>query len=369
MIRRAHGHRRTALAALVFACAMPMAADARDASVQDTPARNNCEPQAGITPLCDLQRPEDLEPLDATTLLVSEYGSLGGAPGYLGLFDAADDSYRRLDTTRTGKRDWGDTDCAQSPPAALSPHGIHHSPRAPARVLVVNHGERESIELFELGRGDDTAERQLTWRGCVRAPEGAWLNDVAGLPDGGFVVTHMVSRELDEHELVVAERERRITGWVWRWHPQRGWSRVPGSEGGLPNGIEISDDGRVAYINEYFGDRVTALDIERGERLWQTAVSGPDNNSFAADGSLLVASHLQGLDSVFACNTSRDRPCTLPYAIVALDIASGRARTVLTGGGSDPMGAATVAVQLGSDLYIGSFVGDRMVRRPWPPAP
>ena len=53
------------------------------------------------------------------------------------------------------------------------------------------------------------------------------------------------------------------------------------------------------------------------------------------------------------------------FAIVAVDPDSMKAQTILEHRGA-PMGAATVAQQVGDHLYLGSFVGDRIVRAPLP---
>ena len=327
-------------------------------------AAPDCTPANGVTPVCGFERPEDIEVMtEGRALLISEYGGLSGArPGRLTLFMPQDGSRREIypANATSGAPDWGAKDCPGAPGAAFSPHGIHLATVGTTqRVLVVNHGGREAIELFEVLDPDDPAVLNLRWRGCVIAPDTAWINDVVGLPDGSLAATHMVDRGTAEDALFDSERRREDIGYVLAWSAQTGWHKVPGTDGALPNGIEVSADGATLYVNEYLGDRVYALDRATGKRHWQTAVDAPDNSSWAADGHLLVASHHEDLHAVFACNNAPLLPCALRYAIVAIDPETGNRVTVVEGGDL-AFGAATVAVEAGELLYLGSFVGDRL---------
>lgn len=356
---------RAAVLPAIVALTPPVTAD------DITPA---CEAVGDFTPVCGFQRPEDIEVMTpGDWLLVSEYGGIRGEmPGRLSQYIPAAGKRRVLypvaHNSADGSADWGAPECPGPPGAMIDPHGIHHGPAGgEERLLVVNHGGREAIELFELQDAATPDRARLVWRGCVPAPAGIWLNDVVGLPDGGFAASHMVAPDATEEALVAAEVQRADTGWVMRWQPAGGWQRVPGSAGGLPNGLEISDAGDIIYVNEYFGDRVRAIRLNDGHELWSSEVSGPDNSSWTSDGALLVASHETDLAAVFACNAAPLAPCNLPYAIVALRADDGARVKLVTGGGANPMGAATVAVQLQDNLYIGSYVGDRLVRTPAPP--
>lgn len=348
------------LACSLVCCAMLVlpaacAADGADCSARD-----------GFTPICGFQRPEDIEVLPGNTLLVSEYGGLAGAhTGVLSLYSPTDGTRRALypgPTASDGVPDWGAPDCPGPPGAELDPHGIHHGPGGgEGRVLVVNHRGREAVELFELVAAAEPAATRLVWRGCVPAPAEVWMNDVVGLPGGGFAVSHMVTRGTGGAALFDAERARNDSGYVLTWDAATGWRKLPGSDGALPNGLEISADGSVLYVNEYFGDRVVALERASGERLWTTAVDAPDNSSWGLDGRLLVASHHADLAAVMACDHEPLTLCTLPFSIVAIDPANGNRVTVVEGGGPGaPMGAATVAAEFGGKLWLGSYVGDRM---------
>ncbi len=343
-------HDRLVAVLLAIACGTVAAAD------------HACEPANGFTPLCGFERPEDLEVVaGGRALLVSEYGALTGARTGRLLLYRPDDGSRRVLWPAAGTDAGGGAgaaDCPGPPGAEFSPHGIHHATGSD-RVAVVNHGGREAVELFAVIDGDDADSFALAWRGCVPAPEGVWMNDVVNLPGGGLAVTHMVAKGTAEEALFESERRRDDIGYVLEWSAAGGWRQLPNTGGGLPNGIEVSADGATLYVNEYFGDRVYAYDRASATRLWSTAVDGPDNSGWSADGRLLVASHHEDLHAVFTCNEAPLTYCPLRYAIVAIDPANGHRVTVVEGGG-EPFGAATVAVELGGALYLGSFVGDRM---------
>ena len=312
--------------------------------------------------------PEDLEVLPGgNLLLVSEYGGLNGErPTVLSVID--------LESKRRGvlfPKDgavapgnagdvWGSADCPGAPPE-IAPHGIHMGRRKSGedQLLVVNHRGREAIEFFEL-TGKASGDPGLVWRGCVVAPDTeVWFNDVAALPGNGFAVTHMMPHGAQEELLQRAEGDRAKTGYVLQWLPSAGWSKVPRSEGAINNGIQASDDGATLYVAHFLGDQVVAIERETGDELWVAEMSSPDNLSFAPDGRLLVASIRASLAQVRECSETDAPVCSLDFAVVSVDPSSGATETLLEGGSED-FGAATVAVEAGNRLVMGSFSGDRI---------
>jgi sugar lactone lactonase YvrE len=151
-------------------------------------------------------------------------------------------------------------------------------------------------------------------------------------------------------------------GFVYRWSRDDGWSKVPGTDAPFPNGIELSPDGQSIYVNIYLGDEVRHIDLNSGELLGRVDVAQPDNITWSSDGRvLLVASHVGSLSDSTACMELEEGNCGMPFEIVALDPKTLERRTLLANAGP-PMGAATVAVQVGPDLWLGTFAGDRMTR-------
>ena len=117
------------------------------------------------------------------------------------------------------------------------------------RLLVVLHGGRESIEVFEVDARPATPT--VTWIGCAVAPEPIGLNSVRGLADGGFIGTNFLARgpragSADRRRKRMQSGER--NGELWEWHAGSGWQKVPGTEAAGANGLELSEDGRQLYV-------------------------------------------------------------------------------------------------------------------------
>ena len=101
----------------------------------------------------------------------------------------------------------------------MGDNGVH-------TLLVVRHGAREAIEVFEIKEAPPDSPK-LTWIGCVLSPADVVFNSVVSTPQGGLAATHF----------------QLPRGYVYEWSGGSDWSQVPGSETEGPNGIEISDDG------------------------------------------------------------------------------------------------------------------------------
>jgi hypothetical protein len=322
----------------------------------------DCEPRGDARPVCGFQNPEDLVVLpDGRSLLVSEFGSMeGDRPGRLVRYDTRTDARTVVYEGGTpGARlpGWGDERCPGPPSPAFSPHGIELAkrPSGELALLVVNHGGRESIEMFEVDSAGSVA-----WRGCAEPPAGTFMNDVAALPDGGFVASHMYHRETGSLGLAWALLRGRDTGHVVEWHAERGWGVVPGTAAAFPNGVAVSADGSAVYMNASLGGVVRRIDRASGRETARADVPGPDNASWS-NGRLLVASLRAPTWRVLGCADLRAGACPLAFAIVALDPDTLAARELYAGEGP-PMGAGTVAVEVDGELFIGTFAGDRLLR-------
>jgi hypothetical protein len=327
----------------------------------------DCTPAKDARPICRFQNPEDLALLpNARALVVSQMGSLDGAkPGSLVFFDLASESlataYPPASPEASAPRaGWGDPNCPGAPGAAFSPHGIDLAtrPDGALELLVVNHGGRESIELFEVS--DSPGAPALAWRGCALAPEGAMLNDVAALPDGGLVTTYFLPKAHPTLYSLLGLL-RISTGYVLEWQPQGGFRKLAGTDGPLPNGIAVSRDGETLYVDEYLADEVRKISRRTGELLGTADVASPDNLNWAPDGRLLVASHNAALSEIMACASVERGQCPFHFSIVLLDPELMKGVAIYENGGP-PMGAGTSALRIGDELLIGSFAGDRLLR-------
>jgi hypothetical protein len=329
----------------------------------------SCQAIGPARPVCGFQNPEDLAPLPGRrSLLVSEFGGMEGTrAGALSRYDLHDDErtvlFRGGDADGVAAR-WGDPSCPGPPTPAFSPHGIDLSRRQDGtlQLLVVNHGGRESVEFFEVEKR--RAGYELDWRGCAVAPEGSWLNDVVTLPDGGFLVSHMMPRRGGPGqflEFAKAMLLRMETGHVLEWQPERGFSRVPGTEVPFANGLEISADGATLYLNSSAAGQVRRIARDTGEPRGHAMVQSPDNSTWAEDGRLWVASLKASFSDFTHCTELERGACPAAFEIVALHPETLETEVVYQGGGA-PMGGGTVGLQVGGELFVGSFAGDRILR-------
>jgi hypothetical protein len=326
-----------------------------------------CEAAGVIQPLCGIPMPEDLATWpDEAGLVVSEYGDMGkltGALGWLSMTDGRHEYRRFLDNdglaALPARTPWGDPDCQR--PVTLSPHGIHLSRRGEAQqLLVVNHGARESVLFLEIRAPDGAAGVPvLAWRGCVEFPERAVLNDVAALPDGGFAVTHMYDRR-PRLLAMLGSVAGLVQGHVWRWSPGRGLDVIPGSEAGMPNGIEVAPEGDAIWVNNYTDGEVRQFLLTEGRVGRRVPVHNIDNSAWLPDGRLLIASHTGSTGEILGCLEIHEGSCGAPFELVALDPQTGAVEVIFAHAGGGPFGPATVAVPWRGRLYAGSYSGDRI---------
>lgn len=321
------------------------------------PVQPGCETVANVQGVCGFPAPEDIDVFPGGKfLLFSPVSSMqGGQLQTLYRFEvstlkAEPVAYRRDDTATL----WGDPNCQTAPGERFSPHGVHISRRADGdwQLLAVNH-VRESVEMYQV-LGDDQPE--LLWRGCAMAPPNSDINDVVALPQGGLLVTHML--EKGSMDVMEAMQSTENTGFIWRWRPGKGFDKLPGSDGIVPNGVEVSADGQSVYVTETGGQQLRKLDYATGEQLAVVKLGPADNLSWAEDGRL-IATRVTG--AMPADCFSAPGPCLAPFQVVALD-PQNLALTVLHDQKGKPMGAASVAVWLDDYLYVGSFKGQQIMR-------
>lgn len=337
------------------------------------PAITGCEPGEGLTPVCTFTNPEDMALLPGSDWLAVSEMSRGDAPGVLSAWRPSDGTKLRLweGATAPGAPDWGAPDCPGAPdPAAFRPHGIDVIERGEGSgLLVVNHGGREAVEFFELAMSG--GRPQLLWRGCAPAPPHTTANDVAALPGGeGFVVSKMTSEPMSgglSLGLMLKILMGRPTGLVYEWTETGGWRAIPGSEGVLPNGVEVSSDGARVFVGMSGGRSVVALDRADGAHRRVADVGlVSDNLTWSDDGRILVAGGTGSRTAALGCRKIDSGACGVPFAVAAVDPQSMAVETLLKGDGRVGIGMASVALQVGQRLYIGSFAADRIAWAPFP---
>ena len=310
-----------------------------------------CDPAGNVRFICDQIAPEDLAVVPGGEWVIS---SGMAANGMIRAINLRDKTTTALFPAASPREQFDRRTYASCPgPIAASEkerfraHGLYLRPgnNQVHTLFVVHHGDRESIEVFQLdAKGKPPT---LTWIGCAVAPDPIGLNSVVGLPDGGFITTNFSPRGQD-----AAGRGRMMNGEnngeLWEWHTASGWQKVPGSEAAGPNGVEISKDGKTLYIGGWGSQSVIRL--SRG----QTAVKRDsvnvgfrvDNVRWAPDGTLLAAG--QGATPAQTSNVARVDPNTL------------KATELVNYANTDIFASGTVAIQIGNELWVGSVRGDRI---------
>ena len=330
-----------------------------------------CEPVGDIRPVCDMKTPEDIAALpDGRHLLLAHFSGMDSGTdkgtGSLSLFDTRTEQLQSLfpfqgNGPNIGSPQWGQTDCPAPDHALFRPHGthLHQLVNGRWRYLVVNHGGRESVEMFELTlAGGDSS---LSWRGCVLAAEDTRMNDVVGLSNGDLIFSRMFHTDgTIEFYLSALGVD---SGDLWRWNKETGLRILPGTEAAQPNGLEISTDERHVFANMYIENEIWKIDVDTGEKVAVGKVAFADNSAWGSDGRLWLASHTGKPMEMLSCLKNQTETCSASFEIIAMDPDTMQTELVFSHRGP-PMGAATIAVPQGDRVYLGSFAGDRMISVP-----
>ena len=336
------------------------------------PAPVSCDAAGPVKFVCGQAGPEDLVAVPETRWLIAS--AFGGDGGLFAIDTRAASSTKIYPIASAAARlDKATYDTCPGPPQTAPrfvTHGLFLQPGTGGRhtLYVVHHGSRESVEVFALdARGQAPA---LTWIGCAVAPDPIGLNSVLALPGGGFVATNFQPRAPAgaagggfQSALVNGENN----GELWEWHTGRGWAKVPGSESAGANGLELSKDGTWFYVAQW-GNR-SFMRVSRGRTpvVRDTLTLGfrVDNVRWAPDGTLLVAGQ-GGPDCAIFGPGRAAGPCTgvATSTIGRVDPNKWTYTTIVDYPTSPVIAAATVAIQVGDELWAGSFRGDRIARYP-----
>ena len=328
----------------------------REAQAPQRGAAPPCVQQGNTQYVCGQASPEDVILVTGGEWVVaSAYSGMGG----INIINTKDRSTTRAYPTETTKDEWdrkvydscpGAPDAEQK--ANMRTHGLALREGRTARhtLLVVNHGKRESIEVFELDA--NVRPPSLKWIGCAVVPDPIGLNSVVPLPDGGFIATDYLARNDNTARARMTAGE--ANGGLWEWHTGKPWSKVPGSDAAGVNGIEISKDGKTLYVNAWGGQSFFRLSLGQTPPKRDTVPLDfrPDNVHWAPDGQLFVAGQ------------SASGPATT--RIVKIHPDTLKVTDVLTRPNTPEFAGGTTGLQVGRELWIGSYRGDRLAVVPAP---
>ena len=312
------------------------------------PRAQECEAMGDVEFICGQVGPEDLVAVPGTPwVLVSSYPEGSGG---LRVVDTRDLSATVLLPAASPRErfDSATYDSCPGPAPIDNTHGLYVAPGGGAvrTVYAVHHGNRESVEVFELDVG--AAPPLLTWIGCAVAPEPLNLNSVVALPEGGFAATSFRNLGAPIEPLMTGT----LSGAIWEWHTGTGWEMVPGSETSGPNGIEISPDGRWFYIGAWGTQSFVRL--SRGQTPIQRAEAAAefriDNLRMQRDGSILAAGQGSKGMPMTTSNVARVDPRTLDV------------EEIIREPSNDVFSSGTTAIEVGDEIWVGSVASDRIAR-------
>jgi DNA-binding beta-propeller fold protein YncE len=111
-------------------------------------------------------------------------------------------------------------------------------------------------------------------------------------------------------------------------------------------------------------NEIRKIDVATGQVLATAAVKMPDNVTWAPDGKRLLVASLHGFETTNfgVCVDVPQGACPIPFAIQAIDAETMTPLGPVYESTGAPMGGGTVGLQVGNELFIGSFTGDRILR-------
>jgi hypothetical protein len=337
------------------------------AAIGSTSALAQCEPRGSVEFICGFKAPEDLISVPNSSWLVGAGLGESGSGGALYLIDTKTRAVSTIFPQAGANHDRKTYAACPGAPdeKAFSAHGIdlRRGSRGQHTLYVINHGGRESLEVFTLDTSGQAPK--LTWIGCVVYPEGTSGNSVAALPDGGFATTNFLDPRDKEAFPKMARRE--ITGNVLEWSPSKGWTTVPDSALSGANGIVASPDGKWLYVASWPTKRVirfSRANPAAPKRVFETGFL-TDNLRWARDGSIMATGHDSeppgqdnDLAKLFACRPPAK--CFVTTIVARIDPQLGRSTKLLRLPGDERFQGGTTAIQIGDRFWIGSYRGDRI---------
>jgi hypothetical protein len=335
-------------------------ATAMAVTAQQPPTLPPCIAAGDVQFICGQQAPEDLVVVPGGQWVVA--GSYSGAGG-INLIRVSDRTIIRAYPSPTA-REVLDAKTYPSCPvpdaatkAKFQTHGLslREGRNGVHTLMTVTHGAREAIDVFTVDTKTPTPT--LTWIGCAVAPDPIGLNSVRWLDDGGFIGTNFLPRGNAQGMPAMQKGEK--NGELWEWHTTSGWQKVPGSEASGANGIEISPDAKTLYVAAWGSQSFFRLSRGEKEPKRDEVPLGfrIDNIRWARDGSLLGTGQA-------GVGGGPGQP--IQTVVVKIDPKTLKVTELLRRPAVPGFSGGTVAVEVGKQLWVGSYTGDRIAIFPAP---
>ncbi|NIJ07600.1 sugar lactone lactonase YvrE [Sphingomonas vulcanisoli] len=351
--------------ALLFALALSVG---RPISAKTT---DFCSADSDLSYVCGPEKPEDVLAIPGTRWLITSGYSDGAG---LKLVDVEQRRFMRWFNGTPAQTEFDRRSYPHCPgpvdPAKFNDRGLslRKLGKDHWQLLVVNHGGRQSVEVFDVLTGSDTPN--LRWRGCIPMPDGQVGNSVASFSDGTVLVTVLTRPGTTIADFV----QGRSTGAVWQWRPgDATFMQMTGTELPGNNGLETDPDDRHFYVVAFGWHAVLVYDRADTRKAIER-IDAPDfmpDNIHWSEGHLLLAG--MRLDEP-ACGGLRPvvggiadpMLCHRGWIVGELDRAHHRIATFAYGRpqtGFNGLSAATIA---GGSLWLGSFQAGRLaIVRDW----
>lgn len=331
-----------------------------------------CESAPPLSYICGPVKPEDVMALPDTPWLIAS----GFAPGAgLKLVNAKSGEYT---TWYSGAPMQVGDPLAGLPgcPGPVDPMlfnarglGLRRIGNNTWRLLVVNHGGRESIEIFDVV-GNGAAHPKLNWRGCLPLPPGQVGNSVASFSDGTVLVTVLTRPGTSIADFV----EGHDTGAVWSWSPgAKGFVELPGTRLPGNNGLEVDPNQRRFYVIAFGLHSVVIFNRRDTSRpLGRVEAPGfmPDNIHWTGGRLLLTGMTLDepacgGLRKIVD-GVADPLLCHRGWWVGELDPSARRIRIVASGKPTPGFNGHSSAAIAAGRLWLGSFQSSRLASLPLP---
>jgi sugar lactone lactonase YvrE len=331
---------------------------------------DECQASGQYGFVCGPISAEDLVLVPGTKWIIAG----GMAPGAsITLIDSKQKSWVELyPADRPGAEQNMDTygACPGSPdPNNFVSHGLNLRPgeNGHSTLYIVGHGGREAIEVFDVDASG--ARPVLTWTGCVMMPEGMAANSVASFSDGSLVATVPLHPGKTISNAFAGE----LTGAVYQWSPgDSGFEMVQGTDLPYANGIEVSADEQEFYVASSVLLTVIAYSRSNPARQLRTTKPMafiPDNLHMGSDGRLITAGLIVD-DPVCGSvggpeefDLENFAGCPRPFIVKAIDPQTMQGKDLVRSPAIEQFSNITMGLQVGNDIWIGTFAGDRIAYR------
>ena len=331
-----------------------------------------CSSSGGLTFVCGVQNAEDLVLVPETHWVIASGMAPGGG---IYLIDSVKKSSAQMymndeQHIRHDPKTYGD--CPTAPKLeSFVAHGlsIRAGQNGHSTLYVVGHGGREAIEVFDV---DATrAKPLLNWIGCVPMPDGLAANSVASFRDGSLVATVLAHPGYTYTDVF----QGKPTGAVYQWSPgDSGFELMRGTELPGNNGIEVSLDEQEIFVVSTGLSTISVFansNPSKSLRTTRTLDFGPDNVHMTANGRLLTAGpsrddHSCGALDPENVDLTEYVRCPRGFVAATIDPKTMEDSKLVSAHANPDFSNATMALQVGDEVWIGTFSGDRIGVAPGP---